>query len=135
MVKYGIYLVRKFFKDKIKNQIEKENLRFNIEPFLSIGLFSLYNNILLQNPLDYSIIYEIFWTLINITNYPSCDLINPFSYFSLLFTDDYLNLYNSIVTNDSSPKEIICILYQLLHNLIYDSESNRAIIKKTNQRR
>lgn len=131
MVKYGVYLVRKFFKDKIKNQTEKENLQFNIDPFLSIGLFTLYKNIILQNPLDYSIIYEIFWTLINITNYPSCDLNNPFSYFSLLFTDDYLNIYNSIVTNDSSPKEIICILYQLLHNLIYDSETNRAIIKKT----
>ena len=125
-IKYGIFLINKFFKTLLSNN----NTLFDITPFLSIDIFTIYKNILINNLDDYSLIFEVLVSLINISNYP-CEINNDkFSYYSLLLSEDYCSIYDYLISNESTPSEILSMLYSLLHNLCIESESSRIIIKQ-----
>ncbi len=126
LIKYGIFLINKFFKTLLANNITS----FTITPFLSIDIFTIYKNILLHNLHDYSLIFEALVSLINMSNYP-CEIEdNKFSYYPLLLSEEYFQLYDYLISNESTPSEILSMLYSLLHNLCVESETSRSIINK-----
>lgn len=139
--KYGIYLVRKYFKEKIKEGNTQNN---KLNPFLSINLFELLYTIITHNEnnvIDYKNIYEVFWIYVNLTTLvfnditPNTDGLSDnekYSYYKFILTNEYINLYNYLIEGfPNHPQEIITILYQLLYNLVNgELRQNRELFKQ-----
>ena len=132
LIKFGIYITRKYFKDKLKNEPIATSIEhgYTIDQFISMNIFQIFINIInTQLPNEQCVLFEVLWTLLNLSNYPSSYGNEPYAYYSLVFTNEYIDLYKKVLSNSSTPIEIIDLLYQLLYNVSIDNEKIRNVIK------
>ena len=121
-IKIAIYALRKFFVDKVKNNNlidAKGNVNLNensfyLDDFINLKIYDKLFFILHQNKKDYINCYEIFWILLDSSIFPSRIGNNFYDYHFIFFTQENIDLYNFLVINNETPKEIVLLLIKFL---------------------
>ena len=133
LVKFGIYVTRKYFKDKLKNEPVAASIEhgYTIDQFISMNIFQMFITIVTtQLPNEQCVLFEVLWTLLNLSNYPSSYGGEPYAYYSLIFSAEYIGVYKNVLSSPTAPIEIVDLLYQLLYNVSIDNERIRTVIKE-----
>ena len=139
-MKMGIYALRKFFVEKVKSNnaidengnIDINKNTFYLDDFINNKIFEKLFNIINNNRKDFINCYEIFWILLDSSIFPSRIGNNFYDYHFIFFTQENIDLYNFLVINNETPKEIVLLLIKFLSNLCLYNENIRLLLLKNN---
>ena len=137
-VKYGLYAVRKFFQDLVRNlyksldpisnKITKEEIKtssdydiFINNNIINILIEVLSNNINNNEKSSHINIYEIIWIFINMANVNPQDESLKYEFLKTVLKQNNFNILINLI-NVNVPQEIIYNLLVFFINIIYEDE-------------
>ena len=120
-IKFGSFLFRKYFENKIREDENQDNeedkVIFYIDNFIDNGIIYYFGKILLSQS-NSNIIYELTSSLIALTYFGTRK--NGFKYIKDFLTDTYKQVYYKIVKMNDN--DIIINLYNFFINCIIESD-------------